>query len=286
MNGSVPPDVGARIAATRDRLTPAERRVAAAVLADPQQVAFGTVAGLAARAGTSPATVVRFADKLGVDGFVGLQAGVQAELGRRLRPAAERIRQRPAGDVLGRTLALEVENVARTLEAVDRDAFAAAVGRLADPGRRVAVLAAEASRGLAAQLAGDLGLVRPGVVLLRGSDVAVARQLADLDAGDTVVAVDLRRYERWVLAAARRAAARGLAVVAVTDSSRSPLADVAEHCFVVVADSAGPFDSHVGILALADALVAAVADRLRESATGRLDRVEAAWREAGSLVDG
>jgi DNA-binding MurR/RpiR family transcriptional regulator len=53
-----------------------------------------------------------------------------------------------------------------------------------------------------------------------------------------------------------------------------------------VAASAGPFDSHVATLALLNAIVAAVADRLRTSATDRLDRIEAAWRSAGALIDG
>jgi DNA-binding MurR/RpiR family transcriptional regulator len=286
MEGRAPADVATRIAERRERLTPAERRVASVVLDDPQVVAFGTVAGLAERAGTSPATVVRFAGKLGLDGFVGLQAGIQEELARQLRPAAERIRQRPPSDVLGRSLDVELENVHRTLEAVDRRSFAAAIARLADRRHRVGVLAAEASHGIAAQVAADLGLVRPGVTLLSGSEVRVDRLLADFDQGDTVLAVDLRRYERWVLATARRAADRGVGIVAVTDSSLSPLADLGGPTFVAAAASAGPFDSHVGILALANALVAAVAARLRVSATRRLDRVEAAWRESGSLVDG
>lgn len=286
MDGRNDVDVAALIAERRDRLTPAERRVASAVLDDPPLVAFGTVAGLAARAGTSAATVVRLAAKLGIDGFVGLQAGVQADLGRQLRPAAERIRQRPPTDVLGRSLDAEVANVQRTLEAVDREAFAGAVSRLADRRRQVGVLAAEASVGVANQLAADLGLVRPGVVLVTGSEVRVGRLLAELAEGDTLLALDLRRYERWVLATARRAADRGVGVVAVTDSTLSPLADLAGPCFVVAAESAGPFDSQVGILALGNAMVAAVAARLRVTATRRLDRVEAAWHEAGSLVDG
>jgi DNA-binding MurR/RpiR family transcriptional regulator len=286
MDEHLPSDVAARVSRCRDRLTPAERRVASVVLDDLQLVAFGTVAGLAATAGTSAATVVRFAAKLGLDGFVGLQAAVQAELGRQLRPAAERIRQRPPTDVIGRSLDAEVANVQRTLDGVDRDAFSAAVARFSDRRHQIGVLAAEASHGVATQVAADLGLVRPGVALLTGSEVRVARLLADFDDGDTLLAVDLRRYERWVLSTATMAASRGVGIVAVTDSTLSPLADLGGPCFVVGAESAGPFDSHVGILALANAFVAAVAARLRVSAAQRLDRVEAAWRESGSLVDG
>jgi DNA-binding MurR/RpiR family transcriptional regulator len=277
--------VADRIDAQRGALTDAERRVADVVLSRPQLVAFGTVAVLAGHAGASGATVVRLAAKLGYEGFVGLQAAVQGELGDRLLPATERIRQRPPTDLLARSRAAEVDNVHATLEAVDGATFERAVTRMADRRHEVAVLSGDATHGVAVLLADSLAMLRPGVRLVSGSEVRVGRALAHAVRGDVVVALDLRRYERWVLAAARRAAARGAHLIALTDSRLSPLADLAGETFVVTAEGVGPFDSHVGTLALANALVAGVAAALRQSATRRLDRVEQAWREAGALVE-
>src|SRR3954471_11020786 len=90
--------VASVIDAARGALTPAERRVADVVLTSPQSIAFGTVAEIALQAATSGATVVRLAAKLGYDGFSGLQSAIQDELGQRLRPAAERIRDVPLSD--------------------------------------------------------------------------------------------------------------------------------------------------------------------------------------------
>jgi DNA-binding MurR/RpiR family transcriptional regulator len=114
----------------------------------------------------------------------------------------------------------------------------------------------------------------------------VASRIAHLDAGDVLVAIDLRRYERWVVDAAAQATQAGAVLVALTDSPLSPLAALAEVAFTVTAEGAGPFDSHVGTLALANALVTGVAERLRRPATDRLDAVEAAWQRAGTLVEG
>jgi len=50
-----------RITARADRLTPAERKVAAILAGEPQSVAFGTVATVADKAGTSGPSVVRLA---------------------------------------------------------------------------------------------------------------------------------------------------------------------------------------------------------------------------------
>jgi DNA-binding MurR/RpiR family transcriptional regulator len=118
-----------------------------------------------------------------------------------------------------------------------------------------------------------------------GHDVRLGRALADTAPGDVVVAIDFRRYERWVVHLVELAARRGLHIVAITDSRLSPLAEVAAPAFVVRAEAIGPFDSHVGTLALANVLTAAVAARLRETATERLDRIETAWQETGALVD-
>ena len=269
----------------RDRLTPAERRVADVVLTSPEEVAFGTVAELAGRAATSGASVVRLATKLGLEGFVALQASVQDDLAARLRPAADRIRRPASADPLVRAAAAEVANVTATLEGVDRADYAATVRALADESRRVWVMSSDASAGVAHQFTDNLSMLRGGVSTLGGPPPRLARQLAEVARGDTVVAVDLRRYERWVLDAAGQVVERGARVVAITDSRLSPLADLAAATLVVRAEGVGPFDSYVGTLALLNTLAAAAADGLRASATARLDRVEAAWRAAGALTD-
>ena len=103
------------IAEAATRFTPSERRVAEAVMQDPKVVAFGTVAQLAELSGSSGPTVLRFAAKLGFDGFVELQASVQEEIADQLRPATQRIRERAPSDVIGRTLAADLDNVRTTL---------------------------------------------------------------------------------------------------------------------------------------------------------------------------
>ena len=268
------------------------RRVAAVVADDPEAVAFGTVADVARRAGASGATVVRLAAKLGFGGFVELQASVREELARRLRPASERIRHPAGGDVLGTALAVEMANVAASLEGVDRADFDEAVGLLSGaagsrrrPASRVFVLSGDVSSGVAVLFAAELSMLRPDITLVDGSEVRVARLLADVAPNDVVVVIDLARYDRAVVDAGRRAAEGGAALVALTDSSLSPFASLAAVNFTASVTGAGPFDSHVGLLSLANALLAGVAARLRRSATDRLDEVEAAWRTAAVLVD-
>lgn len=273
-----------RIMAHAERLTSTERKIAEVLAGEPQTVAFGTVAQVARSAGTSGPSVVRLAVKLGYEGFVDLQSDVQSEMARQLGPARDRIRQRPPADLLERVEEAEQDNVLGTLHAIDSDSLDACVKLLAERQRRVWVLAGEVMSPIGSVLAGQLGQLRDGVSQVSGSEVAVSRALAGLAAGDVLVAIDIRRYERSLVSVVRWAGARRACVIALTDSPLSPLASGADHTFFMCARGVGPFDSLTGGVALANALVTAVAARLRQSASSRLDAIEAAWSATGALV--
>lgn len=278
-------DVEARLAAVAPKLTTAERRIADVILADSAAVGFGTVAQLAASANAGAATVLRLCAKLGFEGFVDLQDSVRRDIAGRLRPAAERIRDaEPDPDSMrARHRSVAIANVAATLDAIDTTALERAVELLADVGRPVLVMSGAASLGVAGQFSTDLGQLRDGVENLIGNDVEVLRRLAVTSAKATVVVIDLRRYDRWLLDALDVVRRRELSIIAVTDSVISPLAVGAAAALVVTVDSVGPFENHAGTLALLDLVVAEVAARRRRHATDRLDAMETLWSERDAL---
>lgn len=279
-------EVTDRIGAAGPQLTTAERRVAQVILELPQLVAFGTVADLAAQAKAGAATVVRLAAKLGFDGFSALQASVQRDLSRQLRPAVERIRELDGHQPLERHGAVVMANVQATLGAVDRATLDKVVELLADLDRPVLVLAGDAERGVALQFVHDLSGLRADVEPVWGTDVSVRRQLAVSAPHATLLVVDLRRYERWLLDGVTMGRELGHTVVALSDGPLSPLAMAAHYSFTLAAQSISPFESQVGTLALLELITGSVAERLRDSAETRLARVDAAWAAAGSLTDG
>ena len=278
-------EVENRITESGPQLTTAERRVAEVVLSNPELVAFGTVAELAQAAQSGAATVVRLAAKIGYDGFTALQAAVQHELSNQLRPAAVRIREARGGVTVRKHLQREIDNVQKTLLAIDEHSVTQASEHLADLSRAVLVLSGDASTGVSRQFVGDLSALRPNVELLEGNEVAISRRLSQVRKGDMVIAIDLRRYDRWVVDAATEAKRKQAWLLALTDSALSPLAGLASASMVLSAGGVGPFDSHVGTLALLNVLVAAAAEQLRDTATARLDKAEAAWSAQSKLID-
>jgi DNA-binding MurR/RpiR family transcriptional regulator len=264
-------------------LAGAELRVAEAVLSDLERVAFGTVADLAKSAGTGGATVMRLAAKAGFDGFKDLQEAVQRDLSTRLRPAAERIREQKSTITLANSANTEIANVQRTLDAVDGASLLLAAKTLTSA-KTVAVIASDAAQGVASLFAADLGMLRPSVIPLFGGTVGAVRSSARLGKGDTVVVVDVARYDRAVVDVVRALRTSEVTVIALTDSALAPVAKDALVSLTFVDTGVGPFDSYVGALALLNLLVAEVARRLLGSATDHLDRLEARWTELDALL--
>lgn len=278
-------EVAERIRVNAPTLTVAERRVAEVILAAPQQVGFGTVAELARAADVGAASVVRLAGKLGFDGYSDLQDAVRRELADQLGPAAERIRAAAAG-ARSEFGAIEQANVESTLRSVNDEALDALVSRMADIDAPVVIASGAATAGVARQFAAQVADLRPGVVWLDGNDIVVRREIALLPPNATAIVIDLRRYERWVLDAHATLGERGVWSAGVTDGPLSPVAACADVWFQVTAASSGPFDSHVGTLALLQLVVTEVARTRRTDAASRLDAMEQAWRRSGSLTDG
>ena len=63
----------AAILVQRDTLPRRIAQAAAFALDNPDEIAFGTAASIAASAGVQPSTLIRFAQHLGFDGFTSMQ---------------------------------------------------------------------------------------------------------------------------------------------------------------------------------------------------------------------
>lgn len=264
------------VAAVSSELTPSERRIAEAVLAEPTLLAFGTVSDLASRVGTSRPTIVRFANKLGFEGYSQLQRHVRNDLSHRLARPSERIRHEQEKVPAARTAIANA--IASVFEAIDGERLE----KLAAPilrAHNVWILSGETSQAGARKLHCGLSIVRPGVRLL--DERTFGADACDAGPHDAVVVMDFFRYRRKVTEAARILAASGASIVAITDSPLSPLVELTDTWCEIEVPAIGPFDSSVPAVALAELLVARVARDLHDEATARIDQIEALWEATG-----
>ena len=260
------------VAAVSSELTPTERRIAEAVLAEPTLLAFGTVSDLAGRVRTSRPSVVRFARKLGFDGYTQLQRNARRDLSRRLARPSERIRHE---DESGRSVRGVLDSaIASAFEAVQGERLATLAAPFVKAGR-VWVLSGETSQAGAHAFHRRLSIVRPGVHLL--DEHSMGTDLSGAGSDDAAIVFDFFRYRSRVITASQFLADAGVTIVAVTDSPLSPLVEIADLWCEIEVPAIGPFDSSVPVVAIAESLVSQVARDLHDEATARIDRIEALW---------
>ncbi len=277
--------VGELVRQRLDSLSPAERRLARALLASYPIAGLESVARFAERAGVSPPTVTRFIAKLGFRGYPEFQENLRHEVQARLSSPLARYRDEPQRDSAIKT-ALEVSahNLEATEELLSERDVKEAVELLADVRRRVMVLGGRVSAPLARYLAGQLHLLRPGIGLVDSERSTPAQQLIDMRKTDVLVVFDYRRYQQDTIECARIAAGRGCDVVLFTDQWLSPASAFARQVLVTSVETVGPFDSLVGATAVAEALVAAVLARLGSRAEARMQNLERL--RAGDVLSG
>jgi len=260
------------IAAVSSDLTPTERRIAEEVLTEPTLLAFGTVSDLAELVGTSRPTIVRFANKLGFDGFRPLQKYVRNDLSHMLARPSERIRRGNRSVPRARTaLNGAIESVFSALDGASLTELATPLAKA----NNVWILSGETSQAGAHAFHSGLSMVRPGVRALE--ERTLGNDLSDAGPGDAAVVFDFFRYRRQVSNATRTLADAGVSIVAITDSPLSPLVELADVWSEIEIPAIGPFDSSVPVVAMAELLVSQVARILEDEATERIDRIESLW---------
>ena len=256
------------VAAASGELTPTERRIAEAVLGEPTLLAFGTVSDLADRVGTSRPSIVRFANKLGFQGYTLLQQHVRSNLSQQLSRPSERIRQDdhtapPLRDVIN-------GGIASVLDAFE-DGRVAELAAPVVQAEKVWILSGETSQAGAHALYSGLSMVRPRVRTLE--EHSFGTDLSDAGPQDVAVVFDFFRYRRQVVTATRVLANAGVRIIAISDSALSPLVELADSWCQIEVPAIGPFDSSAPIVVLCELLVAIVAQELKDDAKNRIDRI-------------
>jgi len=252
----------------RDGLPKRLVQVADYAVAQPQEIAFRTVAHIAAAAGVQPSTLVRFAQALGYGGFSDLQAVFRSHARDRWPDYDARLEalraEHPdgAGDdpaallqdfVNASTLSLE-----RLRGATDPEALGLAVRTLA-AADGIFLVAARRSIAVTAYL--SYALRRLGIPCEQADWAGglAPEQVALLRPTDAMLAVSFTPYAQATVDLTTAAFRRGITVVAITDSPFSPLIQAASVWLEVAeADHLG-FRSLAGSLALATTLAVGVA---------------------------
>lgn len=268
--------VADRIRAAMSDVSPAERRVARALLSKYPTAGLESTSKLAERAKASPPTVVRFISKLDVGSYREFQQLLRDEVQeRRASPLTlqARLDQESPSSAL-QTVSVEVfeSEISKSLALLPLGELDAALDLLANKRYRVTAVGGRFSYLLAEYLDLHLKVMRTGCATHRPSPHRDGPLILDATKQDVFVVFDFRRYQRDVIELARALRGRGARIVLVTDPWLSPVAEVAQVVLPVRVEGPSPFDSLVPATALVEMLVAGLLAKLGKSADDRIRR--------------
>jgi DNA-binding MurR/RpiR family transcriptional regulator len=281
-----PDTLASRIAAVLPHLSRKHKEIARFVLDNQDLVAFAPAHEVGLETDSSAATVVRFCQALGYEGYLQLQEALRAQLSLE-RTAVQHLEQRLEGSIAGhdivtRVFGADIRNLERTavLTAGDRVQAAAAAVRRA---RQVFIVGSGLAAMLVDCLAYYLQMMDVPVRHVTGGEEQLAVALTFSQPEDVVIAISFRRTPRYTMKAIDHARAIGATSIGIANSKLSPLVRETDYAFPVV--TAGVMDrpSPVAAVALISALVAAVMLVEPEQAAKSQERIASTYKQTGLL---
>lgn len=252
--------IAARHAGLSDRL----RKIAEFALENPTDMALGTVAEVARRAGAQPSAIVRFANTLGFQGFTELQQVFRVRLVASLAPSyrerIERLRRdepwrsgEAPHDVLARFISEGIASL-ETLNAAAREQDLQRAIEILGAGETIYLLGLGGSYPVVAHLAYVLRKLGRRTVLLDAIGGGLREQAVAATALDALLAVSFKQYNADTVRLFAELVARGIRAVSITDNLLSPIARGAEVVFELHDMPEPAFRTLVAPMSLAQAL--------------------------------
>ena len=271
-----PNDVIEELRRRYDRLTHSQKRIAEYIVEHSEAVAFSTVDQMAAQLDVNPSTIVRFAYRLGLNGFPDLQERMRQLVRGQLSRAGAMTREVAAhldGTSFGASLSHDLTNLQRTIAALNADDLHKAVAMLM-AARRVYIAAGFASHALAYYFGHIFNRIRGDVVVLGADQSFSLTPLSEIASEDCLVAFTFPRYAAVTYRVASWAKESGAKVIAITDSPISAVGQVADIVLLAAASGNGIDNSLVAPMAVANALFDGATAVAGADALERIERRE------------
>lgn len=256
-----------------DSMSKGYQSIARYLTQNPNDVAIRSVNAIAERCGIHASNFVRFAQALGYSGFKDLQELFQKRLSTaapgfeaRVKALEGELGQREDRSEFGFLRDLVVRDVA-SLQALLTDTAPEALVRAAELLERaetVYLLGQLRSAPVVDLLRYVLTMLGKRCLLLDPSGGLATQMARTIGKSDVLVAVSFRFYATEVVNVVENVAAEGVPIVAITDSTLSPLAKGADVLFAVPEHEYSFSRSLAAPMCLAQAITVALAARLQK----------------------
>jgi DNA-binding MurR/RpiR family transcriptional regulator len=281
-------DLEGKIIAALPQLSKKQKEIARFILDNKGFVTFASVHDVATRTNTSAATVVRFCQALGYQGYVQLRATLRDRLTEGLHEV-ESAGERLSGplleeDLLARVFATDIRNIERTAVLADSERLQAAATDIRHA-RQVLVVGSGLTAAMVESLAYALQVMNLPARSITGGGEPLALALAFLQAKDVLVGIGFHPDLKDLVEALEQARTVGAKSIGITDSELSPLARLSDHPFLVATHGVAHHLSLAAAMSLLNALVATLSFDMPDRIVESLSQVDAAYKRGDLLAE-
>ncbi len=270
------------IEARMPEFSKSQRYLADFIINHYEKASFMTAAKLGAAVNVSESTVVRFAIEMGFEGYPEMQKALQNFSKNRLTTlqrldiASDRL----AGEnVIKNVLTQDMDRIRTTLENISEESFNRTVDKIIKA-EKIYILGAMSSDILSRFMHNYLSLAFENAIYVSPiNSSGILKSIMRIGDNDVMISLSFPRYSKNTITATAYAKSRGADIIAITDSSTSPLAEYADELLVAKSDMVSFADSLVAPLSLINALLVAVGEKCRPQLDNTLMDLENLWEE-------
>lgn len=270
-------------------MSKAHKKIANVIMNDHPKISEMTASRLAAYLNISNSTIIRFAYRLGYEGYHELQHEMR-ELAVTIMTYNQRIDHMnkllgDKKDVVNCIMEADIDRIRYTMDKIDRLDFDRTVTAITKA-RRIYVAGARNSEYIARLLHYNLSLIFDNVFFVNpNSNAEIYEQLISINEADMLIAFSFPRYSVNMISAVKYASLMKAQVISITDSQNSPIAEYSSHILIAQSDMASFADSLVAPLSLVNLIVSELTRRLEGTLKERFDKLESIWKENNVYAD-
>lgn len=256
------------------------KAVANFILNQYEKAVFMTAAQIGTELNISESTVVRFATRIGYDGYPGFQKALEDCVRERLNNVQKigvKYSNQSQSEILTTVLSADIEKLQDTIDHLDPAAFETAVTTLLEA-ETVYIMGLRSNEPLAAFLHFYLNMIRKNVRLVNTTSVSETfEQMIHISEKDCFIGISFPRYSMRTLKAMEFANDRNAKVIAITDSVHSPMNLYSSCNLLARSDMVSIVDSLVAPLSVINALVVAMCLKRPQDVKQNLEKLEETW---------
>ena len=284
---STPNSVMTNIISRMDSLTPKGKILGNYIMQHPTKAVFMTIKELAETCKTSEATVIRFIDSCGYNGYSAFQQALKGFLDTGLtlldRADLQGI-QKPGMDRLNHVVLEEMSNLQHLYESIDLQRLNEVVQYLVES-PNVYVVGSRLSYTFAYFLGWSLTRVRKGTQILKGSDTTAIDQVANAPENSLMVMIATTRYPNELIKLGRFIRREGHRLILITDNETAPMIQFANFHLVVPMSSIPFIGNMSNMLCVVKYIVQELASQLGEDLKDHQQKIEQVYLENDILFN-